>query len=165
MIVATGEIVHLDQTTRMIGIEVIVDTLRVAIRTGMTIGPEVEHAVRRPGGRGKGIIDVETTVQGAEGMIVAIDIIEVNGSRRNMMTVYPHRETTIDPATIDHHHLQGTTTDLTILITNTKPNQISPDHQQWTWPLVPPPLALRLHLHLVHLRQVETRWTNNAPQG
>jgi hypothetical protein len=132
MIVATGEIAHLDQITRTIGIGVIVDILRVAIRTGTKIDPEVEHAVLRPGGRGRGIIDVATIVQGAEGMIVAIDIIEVNGSRRNTMTAYPHQETTIDPATIDHHHLHGTTTDLTILINNTKPNQTYPDHQQWT---------------------------------
>jgi hypothetical protein len=148
MIVATGEITHLDQTTWMIGIEVIVDILPDAIRTGTTIDPEVEHAVPRPGGRG--IIDVETTVQGEEGMIVATDIIEVNGSRRNTMTAYPLHGTTIVPATIAHHH-QGTTTDLTILITNTKRNQTSLGHQQWTWPPVPLPLALH-HLYQAVVR-------------
>ena len=127
MIVAMDEIVHLDQITRTIGIGVIVDILHVAIRTGTMIDPGVVHAVPRL--EEKEIIDVATIVQGEGGMIVAIDIIEVNGSRRNTMTAYPHRETTIDPATIDHHH-QGTTTDLTILITNTKRNQTSLGHQQ-----------------------------------
>jgi hypothetical protein len=157
MIVAMDEIVHLDQITRTIGTGVTVDILPDAIRTGTTTGPGVEHAVRLPGERGRGIIDVEMTVQGAEETTVAIDIIEVNGSRRNTMTAYPHHETTIDPATIDHHHHQGNTTVLTILITNTKPNQTSPGHQQWIWPPVPPLLALHLHLHLARLPQAVVR--------
>ena len=77
MIDATDEIVHLDQITQMIWIGVIVDTLRDAIRTGMTIGLEAEHAARRPGGRG--ITDVATIVQGERGMIVQDEIdIAVN---------------------------------------------------------------------------------------
>ena len=157
MIDATDETVHLDQITRMIGIGVIVDTPHVAIRIGMTIGPGVEHAARRPGGRGKETIAVGTRVQGAEEMIVATDIIEVNGSRRNTTTAYPHHETTIDLATTDHHHRGNTTATLTII---TKPNQISLAHQQWTWHLVPPPPAL--HLHLAHIHQAVTQWTNNV---
>ena len=155
MIDATDEIVHLDQITRMIGIGVIVDTLHVAIRIGMTIDPEVGHAARLPGGRG--IADVAMIVQGAEEMIVATVIIEVNASRRNTMIVYPHHETTIDPAMTGPHH-RGISTGT--LIINTKPNQMFPAHQQWTWPLVPRPLAL--HLHLAHLHQAVTQWTNNV---
>jgi len=155
MIDATDETVHLDQISRMIGTGVIVDTLRVAIRIGMTTGLEVGHAARLPGGRG--ITDVATIVRGEDEMIVATDIIEVNGSRRNTMTAYPHQETTIDPAMIDHHRRGNTNGTLTII---TKPNQTSPAHQQRTWPPVPPPLAL--HLHLARLHKVVTQWTNNV---
>jgi hypothetical protein len=165
MIVAMvmDEIVHLDQTTRMIGIGVIVDTLHVAIRTGMTIDPEVEHAVLRLGGKRRGIIDVVTIAPGAGEMIVETDIIEVNESRRNMTIAYPHHETTIAPAMIDPHHHHETTTgpEHHFHLIITKRNQTSPGHQQWTWPLVPLPLAL--HLHLVHhLQQVAMQWTKSA---
>ena len=161
MIDATDETVHLGRITRMIGIGVIVGTLLVAIRTGMTIGPEVERAARRLGGRG--ITDVATIVQGAGEMIVATVIIEVNGSRRNTTTAYPHQETTIDHATIDHPHRPGIMIDHAKTITLTiimKPNQTSLAHQRWIWPHVPPPLAL--HLHLAHRHQAATQWTNSV---
>jgi hypothetical protein len=163
MIVAMDGIVHLDQITRTIGIGAIVDILRVAIRTDMTIDPEVEHAARLPGGRWKGIFDVAMIVPDGGEMTVATDIIEVNESKRNTMTAYPHHEITTDPATIDHHHRQGNTT--ATLTTITRPNLTSLGHQQWIWHPVPPHLALRLHLHLAHLNQVATQWTNKEQPG